>query len=124
MKILEIETLKPTLLILSQKDLPFRLSYKVSKLLDKVEKDSQFYTEKLRNIIQKYALRDENGEIVFEGDSVKIAPSSLTAAEKELADLNDIDIEDINIFFTLDEFEGLEIKPSELTGLLNFIIEE
>lgn len=124
MKISNIETLKPTLLILSQKDLPFRLSYKVSKLLDKVEKDSQFYTEKLRNIIQKYALRDENGEIVFEGDNVKIAPSSLAAAEKELADLNDIDIEDPNIFFTLDEFEGLEIKPSELTGLLPFIKEE
>lgn len=124
MKISNIENLKPTLLILSQKDLPFRLSYKVSKLLDKVEKDSQFYTEKLRNIIQKYAKRDENGEIVFEGDNVKIAPSSLAAAEKELADLNDIDIEDPNIFFTLDEFEGLEIKPSELTGLLPFIKEE
>lgn len=124
MKISNIETLKPTLLILSQKELSFRLSYKVSKFLDKVEKDSQFYAEKLRNIVQKYALRDENGEIVFEGDNVKIAPSSLAAAEKELADLNDIDIEDPNIFFTLDEFEGLEIKPSELTGLLPFIKEE
>lgn len=124
MKIATIETLKPTLLILSQKDLPFRLSYKVSKLLDKVEKDSQFYTEKLRNIIQKYAKRDENGKIIFEGENVKIEPASLAAAEKELADLNDIDIEDPNIFFTLDEFEGLEIKPSELTGLLPFIIEE
>lgn len=124
MKIATIETLKPTLLILSQKDLPFRLSYKISKLLDKVEKDSQFYTEKLRNIIQKYAKRDENGKIIFEGVNVKIEPASITAAEKELADLNDIDIEDPNIFFTLDEFEGLEIKPSELTGLLPFIKEE
>ena len=124
MKISNIEILKPTLLILSQKDLPFRLSYKVSKFLDKVEKDSQFYTEKLRNIVQKYALRDENGEIIVEGDNIKIAPFSLAAAEKELADLNDIDIEDPNIFFTLDEFEGLEIKPSELTGLLPFIKEE
>lgn len=124
MKISNIEILKPTLLILSQKDLPFRLSYKVSKFLDKVEKDSQFYTEKLRNIVQKYALRDENGEIIVEGDNIKIAPSSIAAAEKELADLNDIDIEDPNIFFTLDEFEGLEIKPSELTGLLPFIKEE
>lgn len=124
MKISSIETLKPTLLILSQKDLPFRLSYKVSKLLDKVEKDSQFYTEKLRNIIQKYAMRDENGEIILEGENVKIEFTSVAAAEKELADLNDIDIEDPNIFFTIDEFEGLEIKPSELQGLLPFIKEE
>lgn len=124
MKISNIETLKPTLLILSQKDLPFRLSYKVSKLLDKVEKDSQFYTEKFRNIIQKYAKRDENGEIIFEGENVKIEPTSIAAAKKELADLNDIDIEDINIFFTLEELENLEIKPSELQGLLPFIKEE
>lgn len=124
MKISNIETLKPTLLILSQKDLPFRLSYKVSKLLDKVERDSQFYTEKLRNIIQKYAMRDENGEIILEGENVKIESTSITAAEKELADLNDIDVDDINIFFTLEELENLEIKPSELQGLLPFIKEE
>lgn len=124
MKISTIEKLKPILSLLSQKDLSFRLSYKISKLLDKAEKDYEFYTEKVKTIVQKYALRDENGEIVFAGNNIKIDPSFLSVAEKELAELNDIDVDDINIFFTLEELENLEIKPSELQGLLPFIKEE
>ena len=123
MKLSQIENLKNTLLTISQKELPFRLAYKISKLLDQVEKDSAFYTEKFRNIVVKYAERDEKGEIVFEGDNIKIPQNKLSAAEKELEDLNNVEATDINVTFTLDELEDLQMKPSELQGLLPFIEE-
>lgn len=124
MKLSEIKLLEDTLILLSQKELPFRVSYKISKMLSLTEKDAIFFTKKFRDIIQKYALRDEKGEIVFEGDNVKIDSTFLSAAEKELAELNDLDIDDIDVFFTLEELENLEIKPSELQALLPFIKEE
>ena len=124
MKLSQIESLKETLLNISQKEVPFRLAYKFSKLSEKIEEDYLFFTKEVQKIIVKYAERDEKGEIALEGSNVKIQRNLVEQAEKELADLNDIDIEDINIFFTFDELEGLEIKPSELTNLLPFIKEE
>lgn len=124
MKLSQVESLKSTLSIISQKELSFRLAYKISKLTERLEKDSEFFNEKFQSLIQKYALRDENGEIIVEDGNVKIIPDQILEAEKALGELNDVETEECNIFFTLDEFEGLEIKPSELTGLLPFIKEE
>ena len=124
MKLSQVESLKSTLSIISQKELSFRLAYKISKLTERLEKDSEFFNEKFQSLIQKYALRDENGEIIIEDGNVKIIPEQIPEAEKALEELNDVETEECNIFFTLEELENLEIKPSELQGLLPFIIEE
>ena len=124
MKLSQIDSLKNTLNILSQKELSFKLAYKISTLTDQIEKDSEFFRNKFRDIILKYAERDQEGEVVFDGENVKIRQKDIPAAEKELEELNNVETTETNIFFTIDEFEGLEIKPSELTGLLPFIKEE
>lgn len=124
MKLSQIDSLKNTLNILSQKELSFKLAYKISTLTDQIEKDSEFFRNKFRDIVLKYAERDQEGEVVFDGENVKIRQKDIPAAEKELDELNNVETTETNIFFTLDEFEGLEIKPSELTGLLPFIKEE
>jgi hypothetical protein len=124
MKLFQIDSLKNTLNILSQKELSFKLAYKISTLTDQIEKDSEFFRNKFRDIILKYAERDQEGEVIFDGDNVKIRQKDIPAAEKELDELNNVETTETNIFFTIDEFEGLEIKPSELTGLLPFIKEE
>lgn len=124
MKLSQIDSLKNTLNILSQKELSFKLAYKISTLTDQIEKDSEFFRNKFRDIILKYAERDQEGEVVFDGENVKIRQKDIPAAEKELDELNNVETTETNLFFTIDEFEGLEIKPSELTGLLPFIKEE
>lgn len=124
MKLSQIDSLKNTLNILSQKELSFKLAYKISTLTDQIEKDSEFFRNKFRDIVLKYAERDQEGEVVFDGENVKIRQKDIPAAEKELDELNNVETTETNIFFTIDEFEGLEIKPSELQGLLPFIKEE
>lgn len=124
MKLSQVEPLKNTLSILSQKNLPLRLAYKISKFTDQLEKDSLFFTEKFKEIIFKYAERDENNEIILDGENVRVKSDKISEAEKELEELNNIETSGEDIFFTLEELENLEIKPSELQGLLPFIKEE
>ena len=123
MKLSQIEPLKETLLNISQKELPFRLAYKVSKLSEKIEKDYFFFTEEVQKIIVKYAERDEKGEIAFEGNNVKIQRDLIEQAEKDLKELDEVETEEINVSFTLEELESLNIKPLEVSALMPFIKE-
>lgn len=123
MKLSQIDPLKETLLSISQKELPFRLAYKISKLSEKIEKDYLFFTEEVQKIIVKYAERDEKGEIAFEGNNVKIQRDLIEQAEKDLQELDEVEIEQIDVFFTLDELENLNIKPLEVSALMPFIKE-
>ena len=125
MKFFQIEILRKFFSDASQKELPFRVAYKFYKIQDIINKDYSFFQEKTREIIFKYAERDENGEIIIlEDENIKITPEKILEAKKAIEELNNIETENPNIFFTLEELENLEIKPSELQGLLPFIKEE
>lgn len=124
MKLNNIETLYSSLTQLKSKEMPLRLSYKFTKLLSKIEKDYEFFTSKTREVIIKYAEKDDNGEIIQYESNIRVAPENIPLAEKELSELNDIEVEDINISFTLDELESLSITPEILQPLLPFIKED
>lgn len=124
MKLQTIETLHSSLTQLKSQEMPLRLSYKFSKLLSKIEKDSEFFTEKTREVILKYAEKDENGDLVqTEDGNIRIQTGKIEEANKAMMELNDIEVEDINITFTLDELESLSIAPEVLQPLLPLIIE-
>jgi hypothetical protein len=124
MKLQTIETLQSSLTQLKSQEMPLRLSYKFSKLLSKIEKDSEFFTEKTREVILKYAEKDENGDLVqTEDGNIRIQTGKIEEANKAMMELNDIEVEDVNITFTLDELESLSIAPEVLQPLLPLIVE-
>jgi hypothetical protein len=125
MKLQTIETLHSSLTQLKSQEMPLRLSYKFSKLLSKIEKDSEFFTEKTREVILKYAEKDENGDLVqTEDGNIRIQTGKIEEANKAMMELNDIEVEDIDITFTLDELESLSIAPEVLQPLLPLIVED
>lgn len=125
MKLYNSIILQNNISLFLERDLPFKTAYKFSRLQEKISKDQEFYNRQLQRVIEKYSEKDEKGmPIVVDNDQVKIIPECVKIAEQEVIELRDTEVDDINVFFTLDEFEGLEIKPSELQGLLPFIIEE
>lgn len=123
MKLGNIETLYNTLSSLKEKEMPIRLSYKFTLLLDKIDCDYNFFISEMRKIINKYGLKDEHGELVQENGNIKINPDSLSLAEKALQDLHETEIKLPDVTLTLDELESLNIKPADLRALLPFIKE-
>lgn len=124
MKLNKIEPLYTTLLTLTEKEMPFSLSYKFTKILDKIETDYQYFIKKMREIINKYADKDGNGELIIKDNNIQIKKDFISLAEKELNELNNIEVTIPDIFFTIEELKSLSIKPADLRALLPFIKED
>lgn len=102
-----------------------KTAYKVSKILNAVEKEFGFYQTKFVEIINEYAEKDENGQpiMIDGGNGVKINPEKITEAQTKMFELEAIETE-LNITpLSLDELEGLEISISDMQNL-SCIIEE
>lgn len=123
MKFSSIENLYIVIKSFQEKEMPIKLSYKFSKIFDSIETDYQFFFSQLKKILDKYAEKDENGNFIQNEEHIPLRKETLELAEKALNDLYETEIALPKITFTLDELEGLDIKPFELKMLLPFIEE-
>ena len=64
-----------------------RAAYKIANLIEAVEKENKRYNEIRKKLIEQYAIRDENNELLNENGNYKIAPESITVFNTELTEL-------------------------------------
>lgn len=125
MKINQIEPLYEALKEWMDKEISFSLAYKMMVISSAIDKEYQFYITKMRSIIQKYALKDEQGELVVENNQIKVDPNYISAAEKELIELGEIEVTLPDIKITYQELEStdLKISPAQLYALTPILSE-
>ena len=110
---------------LTHKQLPIKVSYAIAKNISKIEKELEIYNKERQKLIDKYCLKDEEGNLIDENNQFKIADGNLEAWNKDMNELLDIEI-DINIHkFSKDDLfnSNCNITPAELM-LIDFMIEE
>ena len=101
-----------------------RLAYKIVKLCKSAQIEEEFYNARRNEIINEYALRDENGQIVVSNDGViRIIEDKMDAANNALKELNDIEVEVPNIKFTLSELDEFKLSIADMFALDAFIEE-
>ena len=101
-----------------------RLAYKIMKFCKSVSIEEEFYNDKRNDIINEYALRDKNGQIIVSDEGmIRIVEDQINEANKALAELNDIEVEVPNIKFTLAELEELKLSVEDMF-ILDAFIEE
>ena len=101
-----------------------KLAYKIMKLCKRVAEEEEFYNTKRNEIINAYAVKDENGNpIVTDGDMIKIIPEKINEANTAMQELNSVEVDVPNIKFALDELEGLELSVADMFVLDAFIEE-
>lgn len=104
--------------------LPLKGAYKINKIKKAVEKESEFYQEKFQEIVNQYAQKDENGELIFsdDGNQIMIKDGLIEECNKALADLQELEVEIDNYGLTLDDLgEDVECTPEELEALMPFM---
>lgn len=101
-----------------------KTAYRISKILNTIEKEFTFYQTKFAEIINDYAEKDENGQpiLVNDGQGVKIDPSRLMEAQTKLTELEGLEVE-IESNLTIDELEGLEISISDMQYLSYLLVD-
>ena len=103
-------------------NLSIQTAYKFTKFLLETENDYDFFVSKTKEIINKYAEKDENGEIIFNEEGVRLSGSRIEEAEAALRDLSFINISIGDYFsFDIDEFEGLKISCRKMRLFIPFI---
>lgn len=105
--------------------LPIKLTYKFTKIFSEIEKETDFYYKKLKEIIDIYAERDEEGRLVPAdgGTGVKIKKDYLSACQAEIDELATLEVILPYITFSLEEMEKLELTVDEFSLFLPFIEE-
>ena len=104
--------------------LPLKGAYKINKIKKAVEKESEFYQEKFQEIVDQYAQKDENGEVVFseDGNQIMIKDGLVEECNKALSDLQELEVEIDNYGLTLNDLgEDVECTPEELEALMPFM---
>ena len=105
-------------------NLPLKAAYKLNKIRKAVEKEGEFYSEKFQEILNQYAKKDENGELVFseDGDQIMIKEDMIEECNKALSDLQSLEVQIETYGLSIDDFgEDLECTPDQLAALMPFM---
>ena len=123
MKLIDLINFPKFYNLVKRDTLSFKLAYKLSTLNKKAEETISFYQEQIDKILNDFAERDSEGNYVLteDGDGVKIQQEHRTLCNSLLNDLQNMPIEDIDIFFTFEELENLNITPENISPIIPFI---
>ena len=105
-------------------NLPLKGAYKLNKIKKAVNKETEFYGEKFQEILDKYAKKDESGNLVFseDGSQIMIQEDKIDECNKALEDLQKLEVEIDNYGLTIEDLgEGVECTSEELDALMPFI---
>lgn len=117
----EIINLTPALKTLMEKSFKGNIAFKISRLARELNKETILFEEEQNKILQRYAEKDEEGNIVYSSDKY-IKVSSPNDYNEEINKLLKTKVE-INAGKIPSEFlEAIEISPADLM-LLDCIIE-
>ena len=109
---------------IGQTKISSKLAYKIMRFCKSIAADEEFYNNKRNEIINEYAVRDENGAIVQSDDGVvNIIQDKITEANAALMELNGVEVEAPNIKFSLSELEELKLSVADMFALDAFIEE-
>lgn len=111
------------LMDVARKELPIKVSYALAKNIAKIEKELEIYNSERQKLLDKYCVKDENGKNkVDENNQLKIEEEYLKDWEKDIKELQNIEVE-IDIHkFKLEELNGYNMTPSELIAI-DYMIE-
>ena len=105
-------------------NLPLKGAYKLTKIKKAVEEEYDYYAEKFQEIIDKYAQRDENGEIIFSEDKERIMldEDKLDECNDALIELQQLDVEIDTYGLCIEDLgDDVECTPEQLESLMIFM---
>lgn len=103
-----------------EKSLPLQGAYKLMKISNALNKETDFYGEKFQEILNTYGAKDEEGNFKFseDGTQIIIKDGQEDECNKALENLLEMEVTVDNLNFEIDNLGEIECAPEELEGLL------
>lgn len=116
-----------TIMDLSEKPMPVRLSAKLLRLADDLTKENTIIERQRKLIIEKYGDKDENGELLIQNGNVSFKDTKTSEqAQNELDELANLEIEIIDRDITEEELidANIQLSMAQLAALRSFLHED
>lgn len=123
MKLFELISMAQTLSDIIDKKLPFSLAYKVSNLISVVDKNRGFYDKSLKQLLDEYAEKDDEGSIKQSDGNVILTSNKTEEFYEKLNQLQEVEVTDNLPTFTQDELGTIELSPRDILSLKSLIEE-
>lgn len=105
-------------------NLPLKVAYKLNKIKQAVNVEGDFYVDKFREIIDKYAKKDAEGKVELSEDEnqIMIQEDKIDICDEELTALQELTVEIDNLGLSIDDFDdSLQCTPEALEVLMPFL---
>jgi uncharacterized metal-binding protein len=103
--------------------LPLKAAYKLTKIKQAIEKETEYYGQKFQEIVDTYAQKDENGNLKYneDGTQIMIKDGMVMECNQKLEELHNLEIGIENYNLTIDDLgEGIEVTVDDLDALMPF----
>lgn len=103
--------------------LPLKAAYKLTKIKNAVEKETDYYREKFQEIVDTYAKKDENGELQYneDGTQILIKDGMVMECNQKLEELHSLEIGIENFDLKIEDLgDGIEVTTEDLDALMPF----
>lgn len=105
----------------SDMKMPVRAAYKLMQINSNLQNDLIFFQERLQKILQECGEKDKSGQLMGSDKGIKIKSELLEKAQKEIDELNELEIVDPKITLDLDELEDLKLTPNDVAAIAPFL---
>ena len=105
-------------------NLPLKGAYKINKIRKALEKEGEFYTNKFQEIVDTYAKKDDDGNLIFneDGSQIIIQEDKISECNEALEELQQLEVDIDTYNLTLEDLgTDLECTPDELESLMPFM---
>lgn len=107
---------------ISVKPLPIKTAFRVARLIRELDKENTTFETSRRAIIEKYADRNENGEMKqTEEGNIIIQQENIIECNNELNDLLNTEIEINADKLNIDDMGDIELTPAQAYNIEAFI---
>ena len=122
MKLYEVLSIQNFYNLIMNAKLPIKTTYKLTRLMRRVEEETQFYRNEFAKIVDEYAVK-ENGQLVYSEDmtSIKIIEGKEDECSAKISELKNLELGFSEFKFSIEEFEKLELSVSDMYGILPLI---
>lgn len=115
-----------TIIDIAEKPMKVSLAGKFLRLSDDLQKENNYIDKQRREIIFKYAEKDENNDPIIEDNNIKIEKDKIQEAQNELNELSELEVEIQDRMITEEELEAsdLQLTISQLGKIKDFLHKE
>jgi len=124
MKLKKLMTARAVISKCAGEKLPAHVAYKFARFIRLTDGDENFYHEKFNTILDNYAKKDEEGNLVRDGEfGIALKPETTEDCRREMHELENTEVE-LPFHFSMKDMSCLTLSIKDCFGLEDLIKEE